>query len=186
MGAAAHGHAASPGATSHQSAAHHGATMSSGPVVEGLRVDVGRPRIMKLSRPASGVIVGDPDIADVAVYTTDTLLILGRSYGATHVIAVDGSGAVIANEKITVREAKDAGTVRVHLGSEERNSYSCLPDCRPAPSLGDSAAFQNAFREPAPQINNSIVTSASTPGLGAPQRSVTVSESLDFDDDFTE
>ena len=140
-----------------------------------IKVDVGRPRLLKLPRAASGIVVGDPQIADVAVYTTDTLLILGRSYGTTNVIAMDASGRVISSQTVVVGEAQNPGALRVHLGAAGRNSYECHPECRPAPSLGDAPDFQALYRPTAPGLNNDIATSASTPGFGAPFGNATLS-----------
>ena len=124
-------------------------------------VDVKRPQILRLSRPAASVIVGDPTVADVAVHSTDTLLVLGRSYGTTNVIALDGAGRVILDSDIHVSEHVARGGLRIHNGDNARSTYHCAPECLPSPSLGDDPAHIARFRQGAPAINNNVAVGAS-------------------------
>lgn len=130
-------------------------------------VEVDRPHILKLPRAASAVVVGDPQVADVAVHTTDTLLVLGRSYGTTRLIAMDAAGRVIAEQDIVVGEHTPQTTLRVYQGTEGRESYHCAPRCLAAPSLGDAARFRAVNRPNAPGLNNDVVTAATDPDFAA-------------------
>jgi len=155
-------------AYTHMGGGMSGADMRSVPVyvaptmTQPVHVEVKRPQILRLSRPATSVIVGDPNVADVAVHSTNTLLILGRSYGTTNIIALDASGRVIIDTDINVSEHRSAQTLRVHGGDTNRMSYRCAPDCLPSPSLGDDRAFIARFRPGAPGINNDVATGALT------------------------
>ena len=123
-------------------------------------VDVKRPQILRLSRPAASVIVGDPTVADVAVHSTDTLLVLGRSYGTTNVIAMDTAGRVILDSDIHVSEHVARGGLRIHNGDNARSTYHCTPNCLPSPSLGDDPVHIARYRQGAPAINNNVAVGA--------------------------
>ena len=83
--------------------------------------------------------VGNPIIADVSVQKNGILVLTGKSYGRTNLIALDGAGSLIAESMISVQAPSDA-TVIVQRGLD-RESYSCTPSCQPSLFLGDSAPY---------------------------------------------
>jgi Flp pilus assembly secretin CpaC len=110
------------------------------PVRADVMVDVDRAKVLRVSRPADVVIIGNPAIADATVRDNQTLIITGKSFGATNLIVLDSAGQTIAEEIITVTQPDD-GVVTVYRRAS-RQSYSCTPDCSPTLSIGDSdAAF---------------------------------------------
>jgi len=119
-------------------------------------VDLNHTQLLRLPYAATAVVVGNPEIADVAVHSTDTLLILGRSYGSTNVIAMDASGRVIINQNILVSAQDRAGRVRVFEGATSRKTFDCSNGCLPSPELGDESGYYAAGRPGAQQINNPI------------------------------
>ena len=157
-----YGHTALPSATAQPV---HVATMR--PHTAGARVDVDldRTSVVRLPASASAVVVGNPTIADIAVHSTDTLLVLGRSYGTTNILAMDAVGRIIADTTVHVGASRDADSVRIYDGAEGRRTFACQPDCQPAPQFGDDAEFIGIYRPPAPQINDQFVAQG---GLGAP------------------
>ena len=161
-GSAFHGHTTLPQATAHPV---HVTTMQ--PHTVGPRVDVqlDRTSVVRLPASASAVVVGNPAIADIAVHTTDTLLVLGRSYGSTNILAMDAVGRIISDTTVHVGAGRDRGSLRVYQGANSRRTYACEPDCLPAPQLGDDADYIGAYRPAAPQINDQFVSQGS---LGAP------------------
>lgn len=80
-----------------------------------------------LSAPAKDVAVGNPAIADVMVLDERNILVLGKGYGTTNVIALDRSGRLIL-DRVVVVSAADAGKVTVYKGTSV-SQYACSPRC---------------------------------------------------------
>ena len=157
-----HGHVALPSAT-----ADPIAVMTSRPSAVGARVDIqlDRTSVVRLPASAAAVVVGNPSIADIAVHSTDTLLVLGRSYGSTNILAMDSVGRIISNTDVHVGSDRGQSSLRIYQGADSRRTFACDPDCLPAPQLGDDADHIGAYRPAAPQINDQFVSQG---GLGAP------------------
>lgn len=105
---------------------------------EPIQVVVDRAKVMRISRPADIVIIGNPAIADATIQDAQTLIITGRSFGSTNLIVLDADGLAIADETITVGpQNEDVVTVYRRAA---RETFSCTPDCSPTLALGDNAA----------------------------------------------
>lgn len=98
--------------------------------------------LMKLPEKVATIVVGNPAIADVAVQSGGLVVVTGKGYGSTNLIALDRAGTVLLERMITVRGA-NGGTVAVYRGVE-RETYSCTPDCERRITLGDSANYFGA------------------------------------------
>lgn len=109
---------------------------------ETILVTVDRAKVIKLPEKTSTVIVGNPIIADVAVQKNGVLVVTGKSFGLTNLIALDATGSIL-NESMIRVEAANESLVVVQRGME-RESYSCTPVCLPAITLGDTNAFFEA------------------------------------------
>lgn len=103
-------------------------------------VELNKTEIVRLSEPASAVVIGNPKIADVSVHSSDTVFVLGRGYGQTNLIVLNANGDTIMDADIQVVSPESVGNVRLYSG-KERSTYSCAPYCLPAPVLGDSVEF---------------------------------------------
>ncbi len=102
---------------------------------ESIVVQTDRARILKLPAKATTIVIGNPMIADVAVQKNGSMVVTGKSYGTTNLIAQDSTGDVIGESLIKVEASVD-GVIVVQRGLE-RESYSCTPQCQPTLSLGD-------------------------------------------------
>lgn len=98
---------------------------------------VDNAKVIRLPEKARTVIVGNPFIADITLQKNGVLVLTGKSFGATNLIALDAGGALIAETMIRV-EASQTTTVTVQRGLD-RQSFSCTPNCQPSAQLGDSA-----------------------------------------------
>ena len=103
-------------------------------------VSVDNAKVMRLPERTQTVIVGNPLIADVTLQKNGVVVLTGKSFGATNLIALDTTGAMIAETMIRV-EASQSSMVTVQRGPTERYSYSCTPVCQPSVQLGDTADF---------------------------------------------
>jgi hypothetical protein len=104
-----------------------------------LTVAVDQATITKMPDNVTTLVIGNPLIADVTVQPGGLLIVTGKGYGTTNLIALDRSGAVLTERNIQVLGPQDQ-IVYVYRGSN-RESYSCTPDCEPRITLGDSAGF---------------------------------------------
>src|ERR1700742_1207357 len=59
-------------------------------------------RILSFPDPVTTVYVGNPVIADVTVIDSKHVFVLGKSFGATNLIALGPDGNAIANEHVLV------------------------------------------------------------------------------------
>jgi Flp pilus assembly secretin CpaC len=123
--------------------------LTGAPVVAGqpellpvVTVLVDNAKVLRLPEKTTTIIVGNPIIAEVTPQRNGVLVLTGKSFGSTNLIALDNGGALIAETTIRV-EASGDSTITVQRGLE-RESLSCTPNCQPAVQLGDSATFFGA------------------------------------------
>lgn len=102
-----------------------------------LHVPVNESRVYMLEQAVSTIAVTNPDIADVTIHNEKTILVIGRTYGVTNLIALDGDGKPVATKRIRVVAPVDGGTVTYVRGPDTR-SYSCAPRCERVALPGDS------------------------------------------------
>ena len=106
---------------------------------EALSVTLDQATLLKLPEKISTIVVGNPLIADVAVQSGGLMVVTGKGYGSTNLIALDRAGTVLMERSIVVRGPTDY-TVQVYRGIE-RETYSCSPKCERRITLGDSTTF---------------------------------------------
>src|SRR5207302_5368213 len=104
-----------------------------------LTVAVDQATITKMPENVTTLVIGNPLIADVTVQPGGLLIVTGKGYGTTNLIALDRSGAVLTERNIQVLGPQDQ-IVYVYRGLN-RESFSCTPGCEPRITIGDSAAF---------------------------------------------
>ena len=102
-------------------------------------VMVDHAKVIRLPERTQTVVVGNPFVADVAMQKNGVVVLTGKSYGTTNLIALDAGGTMLAESTISVQAANDA-MVTVQRGLD-RESYSCTPACQPALQLGDSKEY---------------------------------------------
>jgi hypothetical protein len=114
-------------------------------------VHVDHAKVVRLPERTQTVIVGNPIIADVTVQRNGILVVTGKSFGSTNMIALDSSGALLAESMISVQAPRDS-VVTVQRGLN-RESYSCTPTCQPSLQLGDNPGFFDGVGAQATQRN---------------------------------
>jgi len=136
-------------------------------------VDLNKTQIVRLPENAGAVVIGNPEIADVTVHSSNTLFVVGRGYGETNLIVLNSSGHTIMNANIQVINKLSSNGVRLYNGNN-RESYNCAPYCMPAPILGDDPGFLQRNSGQAQTINNNVSSALPTTPLslgGAPSAS---------------
>jgi Flp pilus assembly secretin CpaC len=107
-----------------------------------IEVVLDRAKVMRVSRPADIVIIGNPAIADATIQDNQTLIITGHSFGTTNLIVLDSASQVIADEVIMVAPQNDQMVTVYRRAS--RQTFSCTPDCSPVLAVGDNATTFDA------------------------------------------
>ncbi|GJE15830.1 pilus assembly protein N-terminal domain-containing protein [Methylobacterium marchantiae] len=102
-------------------------------------VNVDNAKVIRLPERTQTVIVGNPLVADVALQKNGIVILTGKSFGSTNLIALDASGGMLAESTISVQAAQGA-IVTVQRGLD-RESYSCTPNCMPSMQLGDATKY---------------------------------------------
>jgi Flp pilus assembly secretin CpaC len=96
-------------------------------------------RLLSLPRPAAEIIIGNPVIADVSIQSGDRLVVTGKAFGITNMIAIDGKGQVIFDRRILVKR-DDVRVVNLQRGAS-RQTFNCTPQCNPTITIGDDQAY---------------------------------------------
>jgi hypothetical protein len=99
-------------------------------------------RLVKLPEHVATIVIGNPLIADAALQPGGMLVVTGKGYGLTNVIALDRAGTVLLDKSIEVT-GPAAGSVVVYRGIE-RETYSCTPICERRITLGDTPTYFDA------------------------------------------
>jgi Flp pilus assembly secretin CpaC len=100
-----------------------------------IAVTIDEARLIRLAEDVAQVIVGNPSIADVAAQGSRLLVVTGKSYGSTNLIALDSGGRTILSARLGVAPNDDQ-LVTVYRGTL-RQSLHCAPDCQHVLTLGD-------------------------------------------------
>jgi hypothetical protein len=109
---------------------------------ENLTVFVDQATIVKLPEKVATLVVGNPLIADVTLQPGGLMVVTGKGYGATNIMALDRTGAVLMESSVRVQGPRD-NVVVVYRGPQ-RETYSCDPNCERRITLGDSNEFFSA------------------------------------------
>ena len=108
---------------------------------EAISVILDQARIAKVPERTTTMVVGNPLIADVSIQAGGTMVVTGKGYGVTNLIALDRTGKVLAEQLVQVKSPVD--NVVVYRGIA-RESYSCAPDCERRITLGDTPDYFDA------------------------------------------
>ena len=127
-----------------------------GPAAASLSVRVDHAKVIRLPEKTATVVVGNPAIADFAMQKNGVVVVTGKSYGLTNIIALDGAGTLLAESTVSV-SAPSEGLIVVQRGFD-RQSYACTPVCQPSVVLGDALPYFTENRGQA-DAHNQFATS---------------------------
>jgi len=112
-----------------------------------LKITLDQAKVLQLPEGAKTLVVGNPAIADVTMLKGGAAMVLtGKGYGQTNMIALDAQGNIIDEKQIDVQPTR---SVLVVQRGNDRESYWCNPTCMPTVQLGDE---NKAFSEASGQI----------------------------------
>ena len=104
-------------------------------------VSVDSIELIQIDTPAAWIQIGNPDIADVSVNTSRSIIVLGLAVGETGLLLLDDGGEVIKNLNVIVVPRSER-QVKVYRGPSAASTLSCHPDCAPL-DLQDAASTAN-------------------------------------------
>ena len=125
---------------------------------DNLVIHLDQARITKLPERVSTIVIGNPLIADASLQAGGLMVLTGKGYGMTNLLALDRQGTVLTEFLIQVKGPVD--TVIVYRG-DGRESYSCTPNCEPRITLGDTPPFFDAV------INQTGIRNGRALGVGS-------------------
>ncbi len=105
---------------------------------EPITVTVDRAKILRITTPATTVVIGNPAIVDATMPDEQTLVLTGKSFGTTNLIIMDEMGRQIADQVLHVRMPQDNSVVIMRGPS--RYTYNCTPTCERSLSVGDATS----------------------------------------------
>ena len=110
-----------------------------------LIVKYDQSQLLRLPRPAAEIIIGNPAIADISVQSGNLLVITGKTFGITNIIALDADRNVIQDQRVLVKR-DEVKVVNLHRGAQ-RQSYNCTPQCNPSITVGDEQAYFDTIQK---------------------------------------
>lgn len=123
-----------------------------------IAVKVDQAKLVKMPDLIATIVIGNPLIADVTLQPGGVVVVTGKGYGATNVIAMDRRGTVLSDRVIQVEGPSDR-ILTVYRGIE-RESYSCNPLCERRVTLGDSEKFFKSAMDQGGSLNSTAAASS--------------------------
>jgi hypothetical protein len=109
-------------------------------LADSISVNVDSAQVMKLPDRVASIVIGNPLIADATLQGGGILVVTGKGFGSTNVLALDRGGKVVMEKTVVVMGPASSDLVVVYKGVA-RESYSCSPECSPRITLGDDTKF---------------------------------------------
>jgi hypothetical protein len=105
-------------------------------------VYIDQAQVLHLPDEVATIVIGNPLIADASLQRGGLLVITGKGFGETNLLALDRGGQIIMDKTVHVLGPATADLVTVYKGIE-RESYSCAPECERRLTLGDEPKYFN-------------------------------------------
>jgi Flp pilus assembly secretin CpaC len=106
----------------------------------GIALAMDEVRTVSFKVPVATVYVGNPAIADINMIDARHAFVIGKGFGNTNIVALDGDGKQVSNTTIAVlASAANASSTLVLNRGTQRATYSCTAShCETMPEPGDS------------------------------------------------
>jgi Pilus formation protein N terminal region len=114
---------------------------TAGVAAESMSVTLDHSLRITLPAGAQRVMIGNPSVVDITVLDPRTAVLLGRGYGATNLLILDGLGRTLVDRQVVVA-ASDYNRVTVYSGDPKDpihlENYTCSPRCAHTPLPGET------------------------------------------------
>jgi Flp pilus assembly secretin CpaC len=104
-----------------------------------LYVEASKTVAIPINGSAASIIIGNKNIADVAVHNEQLLFVTGKSYGTTNLLVYDKAGRQIYSSDVMVT-TNSTNLVSLNKAGQSY-TYDCSPNCRAVMSVGDQAEY---------------------------------------------
>jgi hypothetical protein len=108
-------------------------------IADNINVVLDRAQVVRLPERVATLVIGNPSVADGTLQAGGLLVVTGKGFGMTNIIALDTRGDVLAEHTVTVGAPSD-GTLTIWRGVD-RETWSCAPRCERSVMLGDAPEF---------------------------------------------
>jgi Flp pilus assembly secretin CpaC len=117
----------------------------------GLAIAMDQVQTLTFTVPVATVYVGNPAIADITMIDARHAFVIGKGFGNTNIVALDGDGKQVSNTTVAVLAgASNAQSTLVLNRGTQRVTYSCTSShCDATAQPGDG---KDAFE----QINSQL------------------------------
>jgi hypothetical protein len=105
-----------------------------------ITINLDQAHVFRLPERVATIVIGNPLIADAAVQSGGILVVTGKGFGSTNLLALDRGGNILMSSTVEVLGPGTNDIVVVYKGVE-RQTYSCAPNCERRITLGDSPAY---------------------------------------------
>jgi len=75
---------------------------SAAAMADGLNINWREARVVKLAKPATSVVIGDPTVADVSLETPQTLVVFGKAPGETNILVLSADQELLLDWPVVV------------------------------------------------------------------------------------
>jgi Flp pilus assembly secretin CpaC len=137
--------------------------VSSAAGAETIIVTMDQAKLARVPPRTATLVIGNPLIADVTVQAGGAMVITGKGYGVTNLIALDSSGRQLFDKLVRVQGP--AENVVVYRGAS-RESYICEPNCERRITLGDTPDYFEANISQTTARNNRAMSGQAPPPGG--------------------
>ena len=105
----------------------------------GIALAMDEVRTVSFAVPVATVYVGNPSIADINMIDARHAFVIGKAFGNTNIVALDGDGKqVFATQLAVLASAANASSTLVLNRGVQRSTYSCTAGhCEATPEPGD-------------------------------------------------
>jgi Flp pilus assembly secretin CpaC len=93
-------------------------------------------RVVAFTQPIATIFVGNPLIADVSMIDNRHAFVLGKSFGATNIVALNSDGRQVVNQSVSVF-GHTGNLVVLHRGVAQATLTCASSRCEPLPTPGD-------------------------------------------------
>jgi hypothetical protein len=107
---------------------------------DSVSIHLDQAKLIKIPDRTTTIIIGNPLIADAALQSGGLLVVTGKGYGATNLLALDRDGRVVMSKTVEVVGPVHSALVVVYRGVA-RETWSCAADCQPRNTLGDGKDY---------------------------------------------
>ena len=110
-------------------------SLASAASADQLFVEAGKAIPVQIGGAASSIVIGNKNIADVAVHNENLMFITGKSYGTTNLLVFDKAGRQIYSTDVMVT-TNSTNLVTINRAGQTF-TYDCAPSCKSVLSIGD-------------------------------------------------